>query len=73
MNLRPVIFIILLVLALLAIGWISFQSGDHHSNVIINNDKVEADTSEFVEGSKEALQDVSDAIDESIVTEEERR
>lgn len=60
---RAVIIIAFLILVLVAVGWIRFFSPDGNPAVQVDTDKVQEDTSTFVEESKRALGGAADAIE----------
>ncbi len=60
---RAVIIVAFLILILVAIGWLRFFSPDGDPAVQIDTDKVQEDTSAFVEESKRIVGDAAEAID----------
>ncbi|HBJ35708.1 MAG TPA: hypothetical protein DDZ51_13375 [Planctomycetaceae bacterium] len=60
---RAVLIIAFLVLILVAIGWLRFFSPDGDPTVQVDTEKVQEDTSAFVEQSKRVAGDAAEAID----------
>jgi len=60
---RAVIIVAFLILILVAVGWLRFFSPDGDPTVQVDTDKVQEDTSAFVEESKRIVGDAAEAID----------
>ncbi len=60
---RAMIIVAFLILILVAIGWLRFFSPDGDPTVQVDTDKVQEDTSAFVEESKRIVGDAAEAID----------
>lgn len=60
---RAVIIVAFLILILVAIGWLRFFSPEGDPTVQVDTDKVQEDTSAFVEESKRIVGDAAEAID----------
>jgi len=63
---RAVVVILVILLILGLVGWIQFGSPEGDPGIRIDTEKVEQDTSEMVEGSKRAIGNAAEKIDESI-------
>ena len=61
---RAVIIVAILILFLVAVGWLRFFSPDGNPSVQVDTDKVKEDTSAFVEESKRVIGQTADSIDQ---------
>jgi len=61
---RAVIVVAILILFLVAVGWLRFFSSDGDPGVQVDTDKVKEDTSAFVEESKRIIGQTADSIDQ---------
>lgn len=60
---RAVLIVVVLVLILVAVGWVRFFSPDDDPTMQVDTEKVQEDTSAFVEESKRIVGGAADAID----------
>jgi len=61
---RAVIIVAILILFLVAVGWLRFFSSDGDPGVQVDTDKIKEDTSAFVEESKRVIGQTADSIDQ---------
>ncbi len=60
---RALMIVAIVILILVAVGWLRFFSPDGNPTVQIDTDRVQQDTAEFVEESKRAMDGAADAIE----------
>ena len=62
---RAILVIVLLVVVLCLVGWVSFSNPDGDPSLRIDSTKVKEDTAAIVEKSKEALNNLSNKMDDN--------
>ena len=63
---RTILFVAVLLFALGWIGWVKFSSPEGDPTIRVDSDKVKQDTAVIIEKSKDAFDDASNNIDESV-------
>lgn len=61
---RAVIIVAILLLFLVAVGWLRFFSSDGDPGVQVDTEKIKEDTSAFVDESKRVIGQTADSIDQ---------
>ncbi|MEZ6137675.1 MAG: hypothetical protein R3C53_22540 [Pirellulaceae bacterium] len=61
---RAVIAIAVILLILGFVGWLQFSSSDGDPTIRVDTDKIQQDTSEVVDKTKEAFEGMAEQVDE---------
>ena len=69
---RAIIFLAVVVLIMVLVGWISFSSQPGRSTINVETQKIEQDTEKIVESGKNLIREAGDAVDGAVETDEER-
>ena len=69
---RAIIFLAVVVLIMVLVGWISFSSQPGRSTINVETQKIESDTERIVESGKNLVREAGDAVDDAVETDEER-
>jgi hypothetical protein len=66
---RAIIFVAVVVLIMVLVGWITFSSQPERSTINVETQKIEQDTEKMVESGKNLVREAGDAVDEAVETE----
>jgi hypothetical protein len=69
---RAIIFVAVVVLIMVLVGWITFSSQPGRSTINVETQKIEQDTEQMVESGKNLVREAGDAVDEAVETDKER-
>jgi Tfp pilus assembly protein PilV len=65
---RAILIIAIVVLAMIALGWLSFHGGSDRATMTIETQKMEQDTERAVEKGREAIRDAKQELrDEPVI------
>lgn len=60
---RAIIFLAVVVLIMVLVGWISFSSQPGRSTINVETQKIESDTERIVESGKNLVREAGDAVE----------
>ncbi|SFJ20395.1 hypothetical protein [Planctomicrobium piriforme] len=63
---RGLLILAVIILVMALVGWITFQNNDRQPAVILNTDKIEADTREIVHEGQEAATKAGQAVQAAV-------
>lgn len=60
---RRLLVFVVIVLVLVAVGWVTFTLTADRASVNVETDKIESDTRQLIQEGKQVIEDVGDSID----------
>ena len=65
MRFKSLLILTLAIVAMFAVGWISFNSSDTEANIKIDTQEIKEDTGKAIDKGKELIDDAKEAIDDA--------